>query len=87
MPPVSKKQAQVTPADENRLERCSPAYRAAVLGARRVRGAVQFAAYCVSERHENGRTILRATIDEGQVVEIRMPKGLGVYLTQKGGRA
>ena len=71
-----------------RLERCSPGYRAAVLGARelparRTRcGAVQFAAYGVSERIEDGRTVIRATIDEGQVVELRLPAGLGVYFTR-----
>ena len=70
-----------------RLQRCSPGYRAAVLGERelpatRTRGgAVQFAAYGVSERIEGGHTIIRASIDEGKVIELRLPEGTGVYFT------
>jgi len=73
-------------AKDEFLARCSPAYRAAVTGqrelpARQTRcGAVQFAAYGVSTPTVDGRSILRATIDEGQVVEIRMPAGLAVIV-------
>jgi len=68
------------------LARCSPGYRAAVRGQRELPatkgkcGAVQFAAHGVSTPTVDGRSILRATIDEGQVVEIRMPAGLAVIL-------
>lgn len=80
--------ADMTAAEQDALlDRASPAYRAAVLGARRVRGAVQFNAYALSQRDEGGHTILRATIDEGQAVEIRLPAGMGVYFTKRrGGR-
>lgn len=78
----------MTPADQqNLLNRCSPGYRAAVTGrrelpARKTRcGAVQFACYGLSDRREGDYTILRATIDEGQVVELKLPKGVGVAFT------
>jgi hypothetical protein len=70
--------------DPDRLARCSPAYRAAVTGRRELPatktkcGAVQFRVQGFSERVEGGHTIIRATLDEGQVVELKLPKGWGV---------
>ena len=71
-----------------RLARCSPGYRAAVMGerelpAKRTRGGVvQFAAYAVSIRAEGGQCILRATLDEGQAIELRLPKGIAAALAE-----
>jgi len=88
--------AQKTQEKEAFLARCSPSYRAAVNGQRDLpatkgkSGAVQFRAFGVSERCEDGHSIFRATIDEGQVVEIKLPKGLAVVIceaTPKTGRA
>lgn len=77
----------MTPAEQAELlNRASPAYRAAVTGNRELpavqaRGAVRFMAYGVSEYFDGGRHIIRASIDEGQSVEIVLPAGLGVYFT------
>lgn len=91
MPAPEKTQAEIA-----RLERCSPGYRAAVLGrrelpAKRTRcGAVRFTAHGVSERKDDGRAVIRASLDEGQVVELRLPAGVAVAFsrtTKKGGAA
>ena len=69
---------------EQRLARCSPGYRAAVTGLKELpaiktrSGAVQFRVLGFSDRFENGHTIISATIDEGQVVELRLPAGYNV---------
>ena len=70
------------------LARCSPGFRAAVTGRRELPatkgkfGSVQFAAHGVSERTEAGRCIFRATIDEGQAVEIRLPRGFALVICE-----
>lgn len=77
----------MTPAEqESLLHRSSPAYRAAVRGCKELpavknKNAVQFRAFGVSTYSSCGFSVLRATIDEGQVVEIKLPAGLAVVIT------
>jgi hypothetical protein len=72
---------------EQRLARCSPAYRAAVTGRKELpatktkSGAVQFRTRAICERVEGGHTIIRAAIDEGQTIEFKLPAGVGVIFT------
>jgi hypothetical protein len=82
MPPLNKSQQ-----NDSFLNRASPAYRAAVMGrgelpARKTSsGAVRFRALGVAQRKDGGHDVLRATIDEGQVVEIKLPKNVILRLT------
>jgi hypothetical protein len=72
---------------EQRLARCSPAYRAAVTGRRELpatktkSGAVQFRTHAISSHVEGAHAIIRAAIDEGQTVELKLPAGAGVIFT------
>jgi len=89
MPADSKTQEK-----EAFLDRCCPSYRAAVTGRKELPGiktkcgAVQFRVLGFSDRVEHGHTIIRATIDEGQVVELKLPAGYSVVFptTAKQGR-
>ena len=71
-----------------RLARCSPAYRAAVtvrgeLPATKTKcGAVQFRGHAIASRVEGKHTIIRASIDEGQTVELKLPAGIAVILSE-----
>jgi hypothetical protein len=46
-------------------------------------GAVQFRCYTFNDRVEDGHLIIQGAIDEGQVVELKLPKGWDVVFVKR----